>query len=330
MIVGNAPAITLTPHMLVITPPGQPFWIDATTDQGVASMAKVVEARWQSGNVFGTVQRFTAGGSEPEVMMICGYFSASYSESIDLFTALPSPIVERFDASDQLDYRLKAALAELVTQQIGAKTMTKTLLKQVLVALFRRSLSSADLWLERFSTLSDPQAARAFAKMVAQPGAPHSLQTLSQTAGLSRSAFMARFASAFGCSPMVALRQLRMRHAAKLLAANRLSVDQVARAVGFASRSSFSRVFRQAHGTDPSDYRKLAQSLIVPLGYPSNCVFKEASGVCCGKCAGESVKALVLPKVRRSASVLHDHAMDDKANLPMDSSQGRSANARHG
>jgi AraC family transcriptional activator of mtrCDE len=260
MIVGNAPAITLAPHMLVITPPAQPFSIDATTDQGVASMAKVVEARWQSNDISGTLRRFTAGGSEPEVMVICGYFSASYSDSIDLFSALPSPIVERFDASDQLDYRLKAALAELVTQQIGAKTMTTTLLKQVLVALFRRSLSSTDLWLERFSTLSDPQVARAFAKMVARPGAPHSLLTLSLAAGLSRSAFMARFASAFGCSPMVALRHLRMRHAAKLLAANVLSIEQIACAVGFTSRSSFSRAFQQAHGIDPSDYRKLAQS----------------------------------------------------------------------
>jgi AraC family transcriptional activator of mtrCDE len=96
--------------------------------------------------------------------------------------------------------------------------------------------------------------------MVARPGAPHSVQTLSQIAGLSRSAFMAHFTSAFGCSPMAALRQLRMRHAAKLLAANFLSIEQIAGAVGFASRSSFSRVFQQAHGTDPSGYRELAQS----------------------------------------------------------------------
>jgi AraC family transcriptional activator of mtrCDE len=79
--------------------------------------------------------------------------------------------------------------------------------------------------------------------------------TLSQTAGLSRSAFMARFADAFGCSPMAALRQLRMRHAAHLLAATTLSIERVAHAVGYTSRSSFFRAFRQVYGHDPLEYR---------------------------------------------------------------------------
>lgn len=99
--------------------------------------------------------------------------------------------------------------------------------------------------------LSDPQIARAFADMLARPGSPHSVLTLSQAAGLSRSAFMARFADAFGCSPMAALRQLRMRHAAHLLAATTLSIEQIAHAVGYTSRSSFFRAFRQVYGHDP-------------------------------------------------------------------------------
>ncbi len=129
--------------------------------------------------------------------------------------------------------------------------MTTALLKQVLVTLLRRSLSSTDLWLERFSMPSDQQIARAFVDMLARPGAPHSVLTLSQTAGLSRSAFMARFAAAFGCSPMVALRQLRMRHAANMLAANIFSIEQIAHAVGYTSRSSFFRAFRQIYGHNP-------------------------------------------------------------------------------
>ena len=127
------------------------------------------------------------------------------------------------------------------------------------MTLLCRSLNSTDLWLERFSLLSDPQVARAFVDMLARPGAPHSLRTLSETAGLSRSAFMARFAAAFGCSPMALLRQLRMRHAADMLAANVLSIEQIAHAVGYTSRSSFVRAFRQIHGHDPSDQRAAAR-----------------------------------------------------------------------
>jgi AraC-like DNA-binding protein len=197
------------------------------------------------------VQRFLAGDNEPKVMLICGYFRASYGMSIDPFATLASPIVEYFESADDLDYKLKSALAEISARQVGMDAMTTALLKQVLVTILRRSLSSADLWRERFSTLSDPQIARAFVDMLARPGAPHSVLTLSQTAGLSRSAFMARFSRAFGCSPMAALRQLRMRHAASMLAANALSIEQIAHAVGYTSRSSFLRTFQQIYGARP-------------------------------------------------------------------------------
>jgi AraC family transcriptional activator of mtrCDE len=256
--VGTGPAIPLTPHTLVITPPRQSFRIDAATSQGATPRAGVLEARWESDGGTGAGKRISAGSSDPEVTMICGCFHASYGSSIDLFGTLASPIVERFDASAQLGYRLEAALAELVDRQVGMEAMATTLLKQVLITLLRRSLNSGGFHLERFSILSDPQVTRAFARMVADPGAPHSVTTLSDTAGLSRSAFMARFAGAVGCSPMAALRKLRMRRASTLLTENVLSIEQIAHAIGYESRSSFSRAFRHAFGTDPAEYRALA------------------------------------------------------------------------
>jgi AraC family transcriptional regulator, activator of mtrCDE len=129
--------------------------------------------------------------------------------------------------------------------------MTAALLKQVLVTLLRRSLVSANLWVERFSILSDPPVARAFSAMVGSPGARHCVETLSQTAGLSRSLFMTRFAAIFGRSPMAILRELRMRQASILLASDRFSVDQVAYKVGYRSRSSFFRAFREVSRSDP-------------------------------------------------------------------------------
>src|SRR5690606_24879621 len=120
-----------------------------------------------------------------------------------------APIVEQFDESDQVDQRLRLALAELVAQEVGSAAMSSALLKQVIVALLRRSLRSMDLWVERFALLGDPQIARAFAGMVANPGAPHSVESLARTAFLSRSAFMARFTKTVGRSPMTVLRDLR-------------------------------------------------------------------------------------------------------------------------
>jgi AraC family transcriptional activator of mtrCDE len=189
-------------------------------------------------------------------MLICGYFHASYGSSTDLFGALTRPLIEQFTEGDQVDESLKGALMELVAQEVGSGAMSAALLKQVLVALLRRSLRSMDLWVERFSLLSDPQVARAFADMVAHPGAPHSVESLARTACLSRSAFVARFTKVVGRSPMSILRDLRMRQAADQLRTTTMTVDEVAHHAGYESRSSFVRAFREAHGADPTSFRR--------------------------------------------------------------------------
>ena len=54
-----------------------------------------------------------------------------------------------------------------------------------------------------------------------------------------------------------------MRHAAGLLAANALSIEQVALHAGYQSRSSFTRTFRKHYGTDPSNYRSEVKRVFV-------------------------------------------------------------------
>jgi AraC family transcriptional activator of mtrCDE len=103
--------------------------------------------------------------------------------------------------------------------------------------------------------VAHPPLWRAFLTMVETMGAVHSLDTLATTAGMSRSAFAARFAEAFGHSPMALPREMRLRRAATLLADTTLPVQSVARSVGYASRSHFSRAFRDFHGKDPKTFR---------------------------------------------------------------------------
>lgn len=254
MTVGRNSPIALAPHTLAIVPPGMPFALEALASKEFTGHAGTVESQW-SHFAPNALRRFVAGDGAPEIILICGYFRASYGAFVDLFATLSAPIVETFDAADQLDGKLKSALAELAAQEVGSNAMSIVLLKQVLITVLRRSLISDDLWVERFATFSDPPIARAFSVMVTDPGAPHTVNSLAAIAHISRSAFMARFREAFGNSPMAVLRQLRMRHAATLLKADVLSIDQIANATGYSGRGSFYRAFRQAYSSDPADYR---------------------------------------------------------------------------
>jgi AraC family transcriptional regulator, activator of mtrCDE len=257
MLIEDQPPIDLHPHTLAIVPSCRAFRIEVPDPVGAAPLRTVDGRRQRFGPA--AVRRYVAGQREPQIMLICGYFRASFGAVVDLFASLPCPIVEQFEATDQIGFRLKTALAELIAQEVGTGAMTASLLKQVLVMLLRRSLSSMGLWVERFATLRDPAIARAFASMLARPNAPHSVRSLSRTGGLSRSAFMARFNASFGDSPMTILRKLRMRRAAMLLAANDLQIERVARDVGYASRSSFIRAFRSSYGVEPKEYRQMSR-----------------------------------------------------------------------
>jgi len=259
LVVGEMPPIELSPHTLVILPPGSPFRLEAADNRGQYNNLAHIDykAQLKPGSA---QQRFVAGdANNPEVVLICGYFKASYGSAIDVFDRMNDPIVESFAAKDRLEQKLKDAIAEMVSREVGSGAMSAALMKQVLVSVLRRSLASQKLWVERFSILKDPQVARAFADMVARPGAPHTVLTLCHTCGLSRSAFMVRFREVFGTSPMAVLRQIRMRHAATLLEAGTLSIDQIAGACGYASRSSFFRTFQKSVGSDPSQFRAAAR-----------------------------------------------------------------------
>jgi AraC family transcriptional activator of mtrCDE len=254
MLIEGEPPIRLAPHTLVVVPPHSAFHLEGTS--GAAAPLKIVDARLQD-DPRAPIRRFVAGNGEgdAQIILICGFFHATYGRSADLFGGLRGPIVEQFDETHRLDQTLKSAMAELVAQEVGSSVMSEALLRQVIVAIVRRSLRSMDQWVERFAILRDPQVARAFAIMAADPGAPHTVQRLARSAGLSRSAFMARFTEVTGQAPMRILRSLRMRQAAHQLRTTNRSIEEILRGIGYESRSSFVRAFRQTYGRDPSDYR---------------------------------------------------------------------------
>lgn len=257
LLVEDEGPIELRPHTLVVVPARRLATIVAPGARD--SLQWAIRRRQMFEFVPGASPRHQIGQGDPVLRVKCGSFSAVYAAGFDLFASQAHPIVEIFDAHDQLDQVMNCAMVEHASREVGCGPMTSALLKLVLLSLLRRCLVSANPWVEQFSVLKDPPIARAFAEMASRPAVQHTVHALSQAVGLSRSAFMARFSAAFSESPMAVLRRLRMRHAAFLLAAGALSIDQVAMQAGYQSRSSFTRTFRQHFGSDPSEFRAEAK-----------------------------------------------------------------------
>jgi AraC family transcriptional activator of mtrCDE len=262
IIVEGHAAFELVPRMLVVAPANKSIDIVAVGPSFGRCPCRAGGIT-KSPFVPGSVRRYEIGDGGASFSFVSGCFHAVYGPGLDIFASLASPIVESFDAHDQLDQLMSYAMFELAAREIGSGPMASALFKLVLLNLLRRSLTSANAWVEHFSLLNDPPIARAFTEMASRPAAHFNIQTLCRSVGLSRSAFMARFTASFGESPMSILRRLRMRHAARLLAANALSIEQVALQAGYRSRSSFVRSFRKHYGSDPTDYRAQAKRVVV-------------------------------------------------------------------
>jgi AraC family transcriptional activator of mtrCDE len=250
--INRGPNMELMPHLLIIVPPNTPFSIEVDGGDGAIRLINSDCWKRQEEGLF----RLAVPNEKPEVVQICGFFNASFGQSVGLFRDLREPVIEQFEPSDKIDGKLREAMNELLLQEVGVGAMTASLLKQVIITLARRSLKSAQGWTDRFSILADRQITRAFSDMVARPGAAHTVQSLASSASLSRSAFMARFSEIFGRSPMAILRDLRMRQASLDLTTTTMPVDVVAHNAGYESRSSFVRAFRKAYDVDPSEYRQ--------------------------------------------------------------------------
>jgi AraC family transcriptional activator of mtrCDE len=257
MAINGGPFAPLQPHLLVIVPPNTPFVIEVDGDgPGLKSIERDCWTRDQG------YLRICPSGDTPEVVQICGFFNASFGPAIGLFRELTAPVIEQFEPTDRIDEKLREAMAELLDQEVGMGAMSAALLKQVIISLLRRSMGSSQNWTQRLSILSDRQITRAFADMVARPSAPHTVQSLAQSAAMSRSAFMSRFTAVVGRTPMAMLRDLRLRQAAVDLTTTATPIDVIAHKAGYESRSSFARRFAKVYGKDPTEYRAIAKQVV--------------------------------------------------------------------
>ncbi len=146
-------------------------------------------------------------------------------------------------------------LAEQSQAIAGSDAMTGALMTQCLVHFFRRLPSQGEGALPWLMALQDERLGRVIDMILDTPGDNYTVELMAETAAMSRSAFSAYFAKSFGRSPMSFVNHVRMQRASQLLAIENMSIDEIARTVGYFSRSHFSRAFRDHSCLPPADFR---------------------------------------------------------------------------
>ena len=202
--------------------------------------------------------RIAVGAEQGEAAhFVCGFLGCDSRPYNPLLTALPRVIRVSDHGTGALGAYFRAALAES-KGRMGGECMLSRISELMFVDVVRRYLEtlpeSRTTWL---SGLRDPYVGRALSALHESPARDWTLESLAQVAALSRSAFAERFTEFVGQPPMQYLTNWRMQLATNYLRNGSESVAAVANRVGYDSEAAFSRAFKKAVGTPPSEWREL-------------------------------------------------------------------------
>jgi AraC-like DNA-binding protein len=158
--------------------------------------------------------------------------------------------IKAAEAGIKLDHFVEHA------NQPGGCALLSSLARLLLVDAFRANRHCrAQVQLN----LEDP-IARAKVLIERYPFQPWKVETLAARVGMGRSNFATRFVTQFGKTPIEALTEERMKHAAGLLSHTNLKTAEVSERVGYRSEASFISRFRTHFGQTPGKWRRLRSS----------------------------------------------------------------------
>jgi AraC-like DNA-binding protein len=195
-------------------------------------------------------------GGEP-VDFVCGFLGCDARPFNPLLEALPRVIHVSDRAGGTIAAFVQFALAESKQPRIGGESVLGRLSELMFVDVVRRYLETLPVdrtgWL---AGLRDPFVGRALTALHRSPARDWTLEGLAHEVGLSRSALAERFTQLVGQPPMQYLTNWRMQLAANDLLSGMDTVAAIADRVGYESEAAFSRAFKKAVGTPPSQWRK--------------------------------------------------------------------------
>ncbi|MFE9104990.1 AraC family transcriptional regulator [Actinomadura geliboluensis] len=187
-------------------------------------------------------------------VLLSGAFERRGELSERLLGALPTVLVVL--AEDSPFPAVKTLAEEIGRARPGQQLVLDRLLDLMLVSALRSWFDDPDAdapaWCR---ALDDPVAGAALRLLHDAPAHPWTVAEAAAKVGVSRAAFARRFTAMVGGPPMTYLANWRIALAAGLLRQTDLTVDAIARKVGYANGYALSVAFKRLRGTRPSAHR---------------------------------------------------------------------------
>lgn len=197
-------------------------------------------------------------GGEADFVSLGGWFEFGAPDAGLLVSLLPGQVHVR--GVDRLSRLVQMLREEAADTRPGRELMQARLVDALLIEALRSQADATGAPPGLLRGLADPRIALALHRIHAHFDRPWTMAALAKEAALSRSVFFERFTSAVGLPPMEYLLGWRMAVAKDRLREGKLSLEEIAEAVGYRTASSFSTAFRRHVGAAPRRYGRALAS----------------------------------------------------------------------
>ena len=198
---------------------------------------------------------------EPDFVAMGGSFTFERVNAPLLLSLLPRQIyIPASEGRATRFGRLIELLAEeCATDYPGKELIIQRMLEVLLVEALRwHSIEGQGVTAGLLNGMKDSSLVRAIQAMHSDVRANWTVAGLASIAGMSRSAFSARFCETIGCAPIEYLARWRMALAKDALVSGVKTLDRIAADIGYESASAFSTAFRKRLGCPPGQFARMS------------------------------------------------------------------------
>lgn len=199
------------------------------------------------------------GGGKP-TSIISGWLYFEKPTLKQITQLLPKLILIKAEQAQNLALHTTLQLLawEMADQQPGSEVVANRLAEVLFIQAIRAHVASGDDcrnhgWLRAIFDLQIGLALKAVHENVNHPW---TVESLAETAGMSRSAFAARFKDLLGQAPLEYVTEWRMQKAVQLLQQRDKKLFEIAKSVGYESDAAFSKAFKRVLGITPGEHRR--------------------------------------------------------------------------
>ncbi|WP_263384564.1 AraC family transcriptional regulator [Granulicella arctica] len=207
----------------------------------------------------GSVIQFGGGGVP--TTLAAGRFVIDQVKAGPILKVLPASIHLQLDQKRTHSFQSVMELISLETEHPGlaSEEMINRLCEMLFIHAIRAYTQDLTQnqggWL---AGISDGQLGQVIQLLHAHLHKNWTVDSMAASAGMSRSAFAARFKLIVGQSPLEYLTQWRIHRASVLIRKTDSNIGKIAKGVGYASESAFTKVFKKVMQTTPSEFRRAA------------------------------------------------------------------------